>query len=81
MNTARLIAWMLLPLVALVALGWLALWVVQSLLGVAVYLLVGAAVAGGSVYLYRRAKRAVGPGTRTRLRLEAASQTYRDRNR
>jgi hypothetical protein len=33
------------------------------------------------MYLYRKAKKAVGPGTRTRNRLDAASSTYRQRNR
>jgi NAD(P) transhydrogenase subunit beta len=43
--------------------------------------IVGALVVGGGIYLYRRAKRAVGPGTRTRNRLDAAASTYRQRNR
>ena len=80
MNTARLIAWLVLPLVALVALGAVAVWVIHSLLGVFFYLLIGAAVAGGAVYLYGKAKRAVAPGTRNRRRIEAAAETYRMRN-
>jgi uncharacterized membrane protein YdfJ with MMPL/SSD domain len=81
MNTARMLAWLLLPLVALVAVGALAVWLFENLLGLVFYLLVGALVAGGAVYLYNRAKRAVGPGTRNRRRIEAASETYRMRNR
>jgi O-antigen/teichoic acid export membrane protein len=81
MNTARLLAWILLPLVGLVLLGALAIWLVKALLGIAAYLIVGALVVGGGVYLYRRARRAVGPGTRNRRRIEAAAQTYRARNR
>jgi hypothetical protein len=81
MNTARLLAWILLPLVGLVLLGTLAIWLVKALLGIAAYLIVGALVVGGGVYLYRRARRAVGPGTRNRRRIEAAAQTYRARNR
>jgi thiol:disulfide interchange protein len=65
----------------LVLVGAVAIWLLKALLGVVVYLLVGAVVIGGGVYLYRRAKRAVGPGTRTRNRLDAASSTYRQRNR
>ena len=42
---------------------------------------VGALVVGGGMYLYRKAKKAVGPGSRTRNRLDAASSTYRQRNR
>jgi protein-S-isoprenylcysteine O-methyltransferase Ste14 len=80
MNTARLIAWLVLPLVGLVLLGMLALWMFEWLLGFALYLVVGVLVAGGATYLYHRAKRAVGPGTRNRLRLEAAAETYRRRN-
>lgn len=81
MNTAKLIAWLVLPIVGLVALGALAIWAFQALMGVLLYLLVGVAVAAGGAYLYQRAKRAVGPGTRTRMRLDAAAETYRQRNR
>jgi uncharacterized membrane protein YiaA len=80
MNTAKLIAWLVLPLVGLVLLGVIAIWAFQALLNISLYLLVGIAVAAGGAYLYQRAKRAVGPGTRTRMRLEAASETYRRRN-
>jgi hypothetical protein len=81
MNTAKLIAWLVLPIVGLVALGALAIWLFQALMGVLLYLLVGIAVAAGGAYLYQRAKRSIGPGTRTRLRLDAAAETYRQRNR
>jgi hypothetical protein len=81
MNTAKLIAWLVLPIVGLVALGALAIWLFQALMGVLLYLIVGVAVAAGGAYLYQRARRAVGPGTRTRLRLDAATETYRQRNR
>jgi hypothetical protein len=80
MNTAKLIAWLVLPIVGLVALGALAIWLFQALMGVLLYLVVGIAVAAGGAYLYHRAKRAIGPGTRTRMRLDAATQTYRERN-
>ena len=80
MNAARLLAWLVLPLVGLVVAGVLAVWLFKALLGLAFYLVVGAVVVGGGLYLYRRAKRAVGPGTRAGNRLEAASKTYRMRN-
>jgi O-antigen/teichoic acid export membrane protein len=80
-NTARLVAWVLLPLVGLVILGIAAIWLLKALFGVVVYLLVGAAVVGGGYYLYRRARRSLGPGTRNRRRIEAARQTYRARSR
>jgi hypothetical protein len=79
MNTARLIAWLLLPIVGLVLVGALAMWVFHALLSIVLYLVVGALVVGGGVYLYGRARRAIGPGTRNRRRIEAATQTYRMR--
>ena len=68
-------------LVGLVVAGVLAIWLFKALLGLAFYLVVGAAIVGGGAYLYYRAKRAVGPGSRTRNRLTAAAETYRQRNR
>jgi hypothetical protein len=57
-------------------------WVVSSLIGpLLFYLIVGAIVIGGGFYLYGRARRAVAPGTRTQRRIEAATKTYRMRNR
>jgi hypothetical protein len=81
MNTARLIAWLLLPIVGLVLVGALAVWVFHALLSLVFYLVIGALVVGGGVYLYGRARRAIGPGTRNRRRIEAAAQTYRQRQR
>ena len=65
----------------LVVVGALAIWVLKALIGIIAYVLVGALVVGGGLYLYRKAKKAVGPGTRTRNRLDAASSTYRQRTR
>ena len=45
------------------------------------YLIVGAIVIGGGALLYSKAKNAVAPGTRTQRRIEAATKTYRMRNR
>ena len=81
MNAARLLAWLVLPIVGLFVVGALAIWLFKALLGIAIYLVVGAVVVAGGAYLYRRAKRAVGPGTRTRRRIEAATETYRTRQR
>jgi hypothetical protein len=80
MNTAKLIAWLVLPLVGLVLAGMLAIWVFKALLGMLVYIVVGALVVGGGVYLYKRAQRSLDSG-RARRRIAAASQTYRMRNR
>jgi hypothetical protein len=81
MNAAKLIAWLVLPIVGLVLLGMVAVWAVGWLFdGGLFYLLAGALVAGGGAYLYHRTKRALAPGTRARLRLDAASETYRQRN-
>jgi hypothetical protein len=79
MNAGRLLARVALVLVGLVIAGWLAVWLLKALLGLAVYLIVGALVVGGGVYLYRRTKRAVGSSTRTQRRIEAAAKTYRIR--
>src|SRR5262249_47800707 len=65
----------------LVVVGALAIWVLKALIGIIAYVLVGALVVGGGMYLYRKTKKAVGPGTRARNRLDPAAPTYRQRNR
>ena len=81
MNAGKIVALLVLPLIGLVLLGMVAVWTFQALIGGALlYLVVGAAVAGGGYYIYRRTKRAIGPGTRARRRLDAAAETYRMRN-
>jgi O-antigen/teichoic acid export membrane protein len=77
----RFLAGTVAVILGLVVVGAVAIWLLKALLGIAVYLIVGALVIGGGLYLYGKAKRAVGPGTRTRNRLDAASSTYRQRNR
>jgi len=42
---------------------------------------VGLLVVGGGFYLYGKAKRSLAPGTRAQRRIEAATKTYRMRNR
>ena len=74
----KALAYLLALIAGVVVVGW----VVSSLIGpLLFYLIVGALVVGGGIYVYGRAKRAVAPGTRTQRRLEAAAKTYRMRNR
>jgi hypothetical protein len=75
------IAYLVAMIAGVIVVGWVALAVLHSLLGVLGYLIVGALVVGGGVYLYGKAKRAVAPGTRTQRRIEAATKTDRMRNR
>ena len=70
---------MLLPIAGLVLVGALAVWVFHALLHLVFYIIVGALVVGGGAYLYGRARRAIGPGSRNRRRIEAATETYRMR--
>jgi hypothetical protein len=81
MNTAKLLAWLVLPVVGLALAGMLVIWLFHVIMGMLVYIIVGALAVGCGVYLYRRAHRAIGPETRTRRRIEAAAETYRTRNR
>jgi hypothetical protein len=76
----RLIAWTALLVVAVIAVGVVAIAVLNALLGAIGYLIAGALVIGGGAYLYSRGKRALTKGTRTRNRLDAAAYTYRTRN-
>jgi len=75
------IAYLVVTIAGVIVVGWVAIAVLHALIGVIAYLIVGALVVGGGVYLYGRAKRAVAPGTRTQRRIEAATKTYRMRNR
>lgn len=77
----RFLLGLIAALVALVVVGFLAIKIFAALLGFVGYLLVGLLVIGGGAYVYYRAKRSLGPGTRTRNRLDAAAATYRQRNR
>ena len=74
----KAIAYLVATVAGVIVVGWIA-W--NLLAGVFWYLIVGALVVGGGVYLYGKAKRAVAPGTRTQRRIEAAAKTYRMRNR
>ncbi|GAA4696006.1 hypothetical protein Prum_047520 [Phytohabitans rumicis] len=77
----RFLAWTAVGVVAVVAVGWLAIALLKALLGVAVYLIVGAAVIGGGAILYRKARRAINRDERLQKRIEAATTTYRQRTR
>jgi LPXTG-motif cell wall-anchored protein len=55
--------------------------VVHALVTLAWYLILGALIVGGGYWLYRRARRAIDPETRTRRRLEAALRTRRTNGR
>jgi hypothetical protein len=79
MNTGHVLARVAVGLVGLVLAGMLAVWLLKALLGLALYLVVGALVVAGGAYLYHRLKRAVGSGTRAQRRIEAAAKTYRMR--
>ncbi|MER7002000.1 hypothetical protein ABT297_02995 [Dactylosporangium sp. NPDC000555] len=66
--------------VGLIIVGSIASWVLHLLLGSIGYLIVGALVVGGAIWLYGRAKRGLG-STRNQRRIEATMATWRQRNR
>jgi len=72
------LAVLLAGVLGVVLVGWLAVALIGPLI---FYLIVGAIVIGGGALLYSKAKNAVAPGTRTQRRIEAATKTYRMRNR
>jgi hypothetical protein len=77
----KAIAYLVATIAGVVVVGWIAVQLLQVLVGALAYLIVGAIVVGGGVYLYGRAKRSLAPGTRNQRRIEAAVKTYRMRNR
>ncbi|GAA3906949.1 hypothetical protein [Actinoplanes auranticolor] len=77
----KAIAYLVATIAGVVVVGWIAVQLLQVLVGALAYLIVGAIVVGGGVYLYGRAKRSLAPGTRNQRRIEAAAKTYRMRNR
>jgi hypothetical protein len=81
MNAAKLLAWLVLPIVALVLVGMLVIWVFQAILGLLFYFIVGGLVVGCGAYLYRRVRRSIGPGTHGLRRIDAATVTNRKRIR
>ena len=75
------IAYLLAAVAGVIVVGWVAITVLQYLIGAIAYLIVGALVVGGGIYLYGKAKKGLAPGTRNQRRIEAAAKTYRMRNR
>ncbi|MGI5243841.1 hypothetical protein [Dactylosporangium sp. CA-139066] len=66
--------------VGLFVVGAIASWLFHVLLGSIFYLLIGAVVVGGALWLYGRAKRSLGT-PRNQRRIEAGMATWRQRNR
>jgi len=64
----RQLAWYALAILAVVVVGAVVVAVIKSLLGLIWYLLVGAVVVGGAVYLYGRAKGSIGGRKAPRIR-------------
>ena len=77
----KAVAWALAMVAGVIVVGWVAVALLHALIGGLSYLIVGAVAVGGGVWLYGRAKRSLSPGTRTQRRIEAATRTYRMRNR
>ncbi|WP_238015503.1 hypothetical protein KZZ52_11460 [Dactylosporangium sp. AC04546] len=67
-------------IVGLFVAGAIAIWLFGALFKIAIYVLVGAVVVGGAMYLYGKAKRSLGT-TRNQRRIEAAMSTWKQRNR
>ncbi|WP_433058794.1 hypothetical protein [Dactylosporangium sp. CS-033363] len=64
--------------VGLFVVGAIAVWVFHALFSVLGYLIVGALVVGGGIWLYGKAKRGLG-STRNQRRLEATVATWKQR--
>jgi hypothetical protein len=77
----KAVAWALAMVAGVIVVGWVAVALLHALIGGLSYLIIGAVVIGGGVWLYGRAKRSLAPGTRTQRRIEAATKTYRMRNK
>ncbi|MFI5491047.1 hypothetical protein [Actinoplanes sp. NPDC051859] len=76
----KAIAYLVAMIAGVIVVGWVAFALLDALVGALAYLIVGAIVVGGGVYLYGKAKKGLAPGTRTQRRIEAAAKTYRMRN-
>ncbi|GAB1693943.1 hypothetical protein [Krasilnikovia sp. M28-CT-15] len=77
----KAIAYLVAMIAGVIVVGWIAVNLLHVLVGALAYLIVGAVVVGGGLYLYGKAKRSLAPGTRTQRRIEAATKTYRMRQR
>lgn len=78
-DMGRALGWVVVSVAGVIVVGWVAFWLLHALLGVITYLIVGAAVVIGGVYVYGRIRRSLAPGTRNQRRIEAAVKTYRSR--
>ena len=77
----RLLAGIVAVVVGLFVVGAIAVWLFHALLSAAFYLVVGALVVAGAVWLYGRARRGLTDGGRNQRRLEATLATWRQRQR
>lgn len=75
----RLIAGTVAVVAGLFVAGAIAVWLFNALLGALFYLIVGAVVVGGAVWLYGRLRRGLSSGSRNQRRLEATLATWRQR--
>jgi hypothetical protein len=75
----RFLAGTVAVVVGLFVVGAIAVWLFKALIGAAFYLIVGAAVVVGGVWLYGRVRRGLTGGSRNQRRLEAFLATRRNR--
>ena len=66
MNESHFVRNALLAIVGIVAVGFVAVWLFQLLVHLALYVIVGVAIVGGGYYLLKRS-RAVGGSNRRRI--------------
>ncbi|MEV4512083.1 hypothetical protein AB0K00_24330 [Dactylosporangium sp. NPDC049525] len=77
----RVLAGIVGVVVGLFVIGAIAVWLFNALLSAAFYLIVGAVVVGGAIWLYGRVRRGLTGGSRNQRRLEATLATWRQRTR
>jgi hypothetical protein len=66
MNESHFFRNTLLVIGGVIVAGWLAVWLIHWVFSVLLYIIVGAVVIGGGIYLYGRAKRSLQSGRMTR---------------
>jgi hypothetical protein len=66
MNESHFLRNALLAIAGVVVVGWLAIWLIGVFFHLFFYILVGALVVGGGMYLYGRAKRSITSGSASR---------------
>lgn len=64
MNESHFFRNVLLTIVGVVVVGYLAVWLLHVIFSLFLYIVVGALVVGGGIYLYGRAKRSITGGRR-----------------